>query len=706
MHLMRPDKAQAVWAATRLEILFVTALGLLAALVFVPSLLQGTRSFFVWPDAQEQTYAWWQKLAHCWQQGYLPLWDANTFSGHSFVGEFQAGVFYPLAWLWLMLWSNTDGMSVAALEVFILLHFAIAAAGMGLLLRYWSLGRLASASGAVVFALLGPVAERAAAQPNIFFGLCWLPWALFFASNHLATGRLRYALSTGAVIALQVLAGHIQPAYHTVLMVAAMVIAHHSRIRPNWRATLTASLRSGFPMIAALLLLAAPQWILSFQYLSDAYRWVGANWPIGPGQRVPYKVFAFQHVVAPGDLPNLIDPWRFIVDDANSLYMGTVTLGLIGWFLASSRRRASIRAWREHGRWLTIIAVFAVVAMLGHYTPLAAVLRYLPLIGGIRELGRYTILFHVAACVLAACAIEALKSEYARERWRSPIAWIVLLIVLVPILYLSHHRAMLSPESVYALALSACVGAVFLFTGSGRATAACSFATLVITACLFSRLAVPKVHLSRPVTEAFAPINLLAKLDDVYGRDRVIIDESAQLPQNYADARRLQTPYGHAATMYRPYFDFLSRDGSLGGEVNDLLNVRYVLSRKPLDLPLVATDASGGLHLYERPTAYSRVFLASQYGTEPALRRAKFDVLQYDDQTQRFRIHVERRGQAIVSEIAYPGWCARVNGKSERIERAKLGGIETPLRAVWLDAGDNDIQFRYRPFHYLLFGCD
>ncbi len=563
--------------------LFVVALGLLAALVVVPGLWHGTRSFFVWPDAQEQTYAWWQKLAHCWQQGYLPLWDANTFGGHTFVGEFQTGVFYPLTWLWLWLWSNADGMPVGALEGLVVLHFAIAAAGMGLLLRNWGLGRLASASGAVVFALLGPVAERAAAQPNIFFGLCWLPWALLFASRHLVTGRLRDALGTGVVIALQVLAGHIQPAYHTALLVAAMVIAHHSGIRPNWRATLLASLRSGFPMIVAILLVAAPQWILSFQYLGDAYRWVGANAPIGPGHRVPYKVFAFQHVVEPRDLASLIDPWRFIVDDANTLYMGTVTLGLVAWFLASPRRRASIHAWREHGHWLTITAAFAVVAMLGHYTPVAALLRYLPLIGDVRELGRYTILFHVTACVVAACAMEALVFEVGPQGWRSPSAWIALIFALALALYLLHHRAILSPPSVYALTLSILVGAVFLFTGSGRTTAACGFATLVITACLFSRLAVPKIHLSRPVTEAFAPINLLSRLDDVYGRDRVIIDDSAQLPQNYADAHRLQTLYGHAATMYRPYFDFLSRDWSLDGEVNDLLNVRYVLSKKSLE---------------------------------------------------------------------------------------------------------------------------
>ncbi|MEO7478277.1 MAG: hypothetical protein ABIT64_03480, partial [Lysobacteraceae bacterium] len=307
MPSMNPNS---VWAslARRHEIVFIVALGLLPLLMFVPGLWHGTTSFFVWPDAREQTYAWWQKLAQCWQLGYLPLWDANTFSGHSFAGEFQAGVFYPLGWLWLLIWSNTGGMPVAALDAFVVLHFVIAVTGMSVLLRSWGLGRLASASGAVMFALIGPVAVRAAEQPNIFFGLCWMPWALFAASKHLGNGRSRDAALAGAVVAVQVLAGHVQPAFHTTIMIAAMVVAYHWRTGTHWRASLAASLRSAIPMIVVLLLLAAPQWILSLQYLHDTYRWVGADAPIGSGERVPYAVFAFRYIFEPSDLPSLIDP--------------------------------------------------------------------------------------------------------------------------------------------------------------------------------------------------------------------------------------------------------------------------------------------------------------------------------------------------------------------------------------------------------------
>jgi hypothetical protein len=207
------------------------------------------------------------------------------------------------------------------------------------------------------------------------------------------------------------------------------------------------------------------------------------------------------------------------------------------------------------------------------------------------------------------------------------------------------------------------------------------------------------------VTDAFGEQSLLARVEKGYGRERVLIDASAGLPNNYADAHRLQSVDGHGATMYRPYFDFLDRDWSVGGNTYDLLNVRYVLARADLDLPLVARDERSGLRLYERPGAYPRIFLASQYGATPDLRRDDFDLLQYDDHVQRFRIVAPRAEPAVVSEIAYPGWCATVNGKTVAITQAKLGGTETPLRMVPLEQGINEVEFRYRPYHTLMFGC-
>ena len=695
-----PARVAGIWR----ESLYIFMVAIVAAWSVARGVRKGSRSFFVWPDAREQTYAWFQKLARCWQAGYLPLWDANTFAGHSFAGEFQAGVFYPLNWLWLWLFADADGISRRALEALVVLHFSIAAAGMAVLLRHWRLGRAASAAGAMVFALLGPVALRSSGQPNIFFGLCLLPWALYFASRHLRSGSMRSAAGAGTVVALQILAGHVQPAFHATLAIAAILFAHNWRAHARSRDAAVATLRSGAIMAIALLLVSAPQWILSMQYLHDAYRWVGNDAPIAPGHHIPYQVFAFKFILGREDLFSVIDPWRFQVSDGNTLFAGTVTLWLIIWFALSPRYRNAVAAWREHGGWLTSLAAFGFVVMLGHATFLPVLLRRLPLIGDVRELGRYVILVHLAVAVLAACAIEVLWFAKARPRWRERYVWLALATALLLLVYWYFDKTVLSPPALDALACALLAIFAWHLVGSGKIAVALSLLALVITARLFQPLHVPNARHAQDVAEAFGDRPLLARVEAEWGRERVLIDDSAGLPQNYADAHRLQSIDGHGATMYRPYFDFLNRDWSVASEANDLLNVRYVLTRSQLDLPVVE-EGQNGLRLYERPSAYPRVFLASQYGIPAEQRRANFDLLRYDDHVQRFRISAAHAEPAVVSEIAYPGWCATVNGNPVAIERATLGGVPTPLRKVQLERGVNEVEFRYQPYRQLFFGC-
>jgi hypothetical protein len=78
----------------------------------------------------------------------------------------------------------------------------------------------------------------------------------------------------------------------------------------------------------------------------------------------------------------------------------------------------------------------------------------------------------------------------------------------------------------------------------------------------------------------------------------------------------------------------------------------------------------------------------------------------YDDDIHRFRLTAAAPDRAVVLEIAYPGWCATVNGRPVEIDRATIRGIETPLCSVPVQPGENIIEFRYRPFRAMLFGCN
>lgn len=686
-------------------------LGLVSIVLVMTALpaLRGQASYFLFPDAQEQTYAWWQKLAIGWQAGYLPLWDANTVGGHSLAGEMQAAVFYPLTLLWLALFARPDGMPLLALELLQAMHFAIAGASMWALLRHWGLGLVASVVGALCFSLFGPVAERAAAQPNIFQGLCWLPLAVLFASQHMRTRKLRYALLAGAVIGLQALAGHAQPAFHTALICAVLCVHQHWKQDATRAERLFAIARSGAPMLLAAILVALPQWILTFQYLSDAYRWVGADHPIAPGKSVPIAIFSRQHIVPPGGFLALIDPWSFRADDANTPYLSALgallAAGMAGWWMRAKSARPAL-PWSQHTPWMLLIATFSLLAVIGYFTPLPYVLRKLPLFGQIRELGRYIILFHFVACVFAAAGVD---------RWRSNAGalashrrFVFLFIGAAGLLAMASWRHWLSaPAQISLVAALLALACGLLPRLPAAVSCAAMIAAIVVPAQLYQPLRLPKIDGRTAPPQAFAAQPLLQRVEREYGLARILIDGDAGLPKNYASAHRLQSKLGYSATMYRPYFDFIDRDWSADSEINDLLNLRYRLSRARLPLPLLAEDPHSGLRLYARPSAYPRVFLASVFRGPLAERRLPpdFRLLHYDDHELRFSLRLDRPGRVIVSEVRYPGWCAEIDGAAANSEPARLGEFSTPLRALSVPAGRHEVRFEYRPFAELFGVC-
>jgi hypothetical protein len=689
---------------------FVALLLLVFWLAATPVLIHGEASYFLFPDAQEQTYAWWQKLASGWQAGYLPLWDANTVGGHSLAGEMQAAVFYPLTWLWLALFSRPEGMPLVALEMLLALHFVIAAVSMWALLRHWGLGLAASVAGALCFSLFGPVAERAAAQPNIFQGLCWLPLAVLFASQHMQTRRLRYSFLAGAVIGLQALAGHAQPAFHTALICAVLCVHQHWRQGGTRGERLLAIARSGAPMLLAAILVALPQWILTFQYLSDAYRWVGAEHPIAPGKSVPYAVFSRQHIIAPAGFLALLDPWAFRADDANTPFLSAVgallAAWMAGWWVTAKARRPAL-PWSRHAPWLLALAALSMLAVIGYLTPLPYVLRKLPLVGQIRELGRYVILFHFVACVFAAAGVDWLRSNASALAGSRHFAF--LLAGAVVVLALASWRHWLSAPAQISLAAALLALAPALLPRLPAAVPGMAIvAAIVVSAQLYQPLRLPYIGGRTTAPQAFAAQPLLQRVEREYGLARILIDDDAGLPKNYANAHRLQSKLGYSATMYRPYFDFIDRDWSADSEIDDLLNIRYRLSRARLALPLLAEDSRSGLHLYARPSAYPRVLLASAFRGPLAERRLppEFRLLHYDDHEMRFSLRLDRPERVIVSEVWYPGWCAEVDGAAVDIGPARLGELATPLRALSIPAGRHDVRMAYRPFAELLGACE
>src|SRR5258708_16473741 len=165
-------------------------------------------------------YPYWDYRAPALLAGHLPLWDPLLFMGAPFLANSQAGVLYPLNWPLALL------PAPQAVKLPIVMHLAIAALGVYAFARR---GLSQSALGACLAAALFPLGGYLTSQVehvNQLQGLAWLPWLVL--SAHILVERLDAApravrraappaIAFAVLVALQILAGHIQTAFISIV---------------------------------------------------------------------------------------------------------------------------------------------------------------------------------------------------------------------------------------------------------------------------------------------------------------------------------------------------------------------------------------------------------------------------------------------------------------------------------------------------------
>ncbi|WP_374688693.1 hypothetical protein [Promineifilum sp.] len=207
-------------------------------------------------------YPYWQAAADALRAGRIPLWNPDIFMGAPFLANSQAGFFYPLNWPVWLLWRTPYAVSAA-----ILLHVTIAGWGTYLAARRaLGLERTAALFAAALFALGGYLTSQVE-HVNQLQGLAWLPW-YFAALGSWAREAGREAgepgraqelllpiLAVGALLALQLLAGHTQTAFISGVSVAIWLVANLSGLgRPDRSRVARAAvvLAAGAALAAAL----------------------------------------------------------------------------------------------------------------------------------------------------------------------------------------------------------------------------------------------------------------------------------------------------------------------------------------------------------------------------------------------------------------------------------------------------------------------
>ncbi len=330
-----------------------------------------------------------------------------TGLGRPIPADPQAAVWYPPTGLFALL------PPVTAYPTSLWLHYSLALWGMYRLLRGQGLGRPAASFGAAAFAFSGfMLAHRAHfALQN---AAAWTPLVLWRFRQAAARPGVKRLVAAGAVLALQVLSGHVQIAALTALAAAALVLVPERE---------TAGLGVGRPTRVGVWCgacglaagLSAVQWLPTLAYLGQTTRvdrtyldfvensWhpgsvIGCVLPMLFGQRTPnffpqpywgpsHQVEQFAY---PGILPLLL-------------------AGLAlrpGW--ATDPRR---RPW-------VILGVGGLLLALGQYGPVCPLLYWVPGSSLFRCPARGWLIVNLAIAALAAATFADLGPRLSPDRAR------------------------------------------------------------------------------------------------------------------------------------------------------------------------------------------------------------------------------------------------------------------------------------------------
>jgi hypothetical protein len=125
------------------------------------------------------------------RHGQLPFWNQYIFSGTPLMADFNAGAFYPLTGLFVVL---PDRAAWVATEVVV---FAAIAVGMYVFLRALKLSTVACVLAAATYAFAGPVLSQVN-HVDMTEGFVAIPWMLLAILHIVRDGRWRWASFSGS----------------------------------------------------------------------------------------------------------------------------------------------------------------------------------------------------------------------------------------------------------------------------------------------------------------------------------------------------------------------------------------------------------------------------------------------------------------------------------------------------------------------------
>ena len=413
-------------------------------ILLAPVLLTGKALF--WGVPAVQFIPWWEWAFDTLLSGQWPLWNPLLGMGSPLIANYQSALFYPPNWLYLLFYAMGGIAGLAWSQALVLaLHIALGGVGMAVLIRRLGMGKLAQTVGGLAFALSGYIVAR-----GWFFSISsavvWLPWILLFSydlveqkpnrqtnksiPDILSSKSITTILKLGFVIGMQLLAGHAQLTWYTMLL-AALWIGYWSWANGPTSTSFKFSklrniIQAWFSFAIASILgvsLAAVQLLPTAEYLMQSQRASAIDYEAA--MLYSFWPWRFLGLFAP-DLfgsPVTGDFWGYATYWEDAIYIGLLPIFLaLGVLMRSvflqkteslsSQPQTKIFNQRSLGIFLLVIIFFSFLFALGDNTPVFPWLyKNVPTFDMFKSPTRFSVWAIFSLVLLAAIGVE---------RWRRP----------------------------------------------------------------------------------------------------------------------------------------------------------------------------------------------------------------------------------------------------------------------------------------------
>lgn len=343
-------------------------------------------------------------LAQALRSGQVPLWDPYLFLGVPFLANPQTAVLYPPSWLFLLGPVQAIYTAQLVLHAFLAAFFTyqLARRAFGVLPLAAAIAGLAYAFGGFAVGQVGHLNQISAAA--------WLPAVLLAYDRFANTRRVAWVGLGALALAMQLLAGHPQETYMTLIVLGifgAVTAPWRSARRLAWCAL------GGAVLCVLGAVLAAAQLLPTLELAPLSIRGEGVNWPDAVAGSLP----AYLSVRA------LLPPYWVEAPNTEVLgYLGVtpIVLGLLAVMMGRSRPVL-------FGVLISFLGLFLALGENNGFYP--AIFSTVPGFDTFRVPARWLLLWHFGVAVLAALGADWL-GRGAAVYLRRPQVWVRALVVV------------------------------------------------------------------------------------------------------------------------------------------------------------------------------------------------------------------------------------------------------------------------------------